>query len=200
MAERAEWRHGLESRLERLTSGASGNAKLNVEIMASCGHINLRGDPNDTAFANAVQVVLQQPLPLEPNTVGGGSHRLYWLGPDEWLLSSPRDGIPALLAKLEDALQGIHAAANDLSGGLVQLRLRGSCVRDILAAGCPLDLGAASIPGGRCAQTGLAKAGALLCPVEDGAFDVLVRRSFADYLLSWLAAIAGGRGLSATTA
>jgi sarcosine oxidase gamma subunit len=56
-------------------------------------------------------------------------------------------------------------------------------------------------------QTGLARAAVLLAPLgdpdasgsEDG-MDLVVRLSFADYLLDWLAAMAGERGLAAAVA
>jgi hypothetical protein len=72
-------------------------------------------------------------------------------------------------------------------------------------------LSALSTPGafapGRCAQTGLARAAVLLAPLgdpdasgsEDG-MDLVVCQSFADYLLDWLAAMAGERGLAAAVA
>jgi sarcosine oxidase subunit gamma len=199
MSERSV-RHGLESCLERLEClerAISGDPQLQIEIIASRGHVNLRGDPDNAAIADAVRTVLGQRLPVKPNTVSDGDPRLYWLGPDEWLLSAPRDGIPALVADLEDALQGLSAAVNDLSGGLVLLRLHGAIARDVLAAGCPLDLRAEAFPPGSCAQSALAKAGVLLSPADEASFDIVVRSSFADYLVNWLATVAGERGVSA---
>jgi sarcosine oxidase subunit gamma len=169
--------------------------------MASQGQLNLRGDPDDPAFVEAVERVLEQSLPRTPNTVSAGDHRVFWLGPDEWLLCAPRSGLPALLAELERALQGLHAAVNVLGGGQVLLRLQGAACREVLAAGCTLDLHPAKFAPGQCAQTGLAKAAVLLAPLggaggEEG-MDVFVRLSYADYLLDWLAAMAGGHGLAA---
>jgi len=208
MAERPTRRHGLETVLERLqTRGADEarpGAQLRVTVMASLGHVNLRGHPGDARFVEAVERVLQQPLPLAPNTVSGGAHRVYWLGPDEWLLSTHRAGLRSLLAELQAAVQGLHAAVNDLGGGQVLLRLRGAPCREILAAGCTLDLHPAVFVPGRCAQTGLAKTAVLLAPLGDpgaagreDAMEVIVRLSFADYLLDWLAAMAGEHGLAA---
>ena len=40
---------------------------------------------------------------------------------------------------------------------------------------------------GQCAQTRLARAGMIVAPLADGrGFEVIIRRSFADYLLRWL--------------
>ena len=52
---------------------------------------------------------------------------------------------------------------------------------------CPLDLHPREFEPGQCAQTRLAKAGMIVSPLADGAgFEVIVRRSFADYLLRFL--------------
>ena len=56
-----------------------------------------------------------------------------------------------------------------------------------LATDCPLDLHAREFKVGQCAQTRLARAGMTLSPLADGSgFEVIIRRSFADYLLLWL--------------
>jgi sarcosine oxidase subunit gamma len=197
MAEVGSVRHGLEARIERLAARAGGENALQVAVMASTGHANLRGRRGDARFVEAVESVLGQSLPLEPNTVSEGRRRLFWLGPDEWLLSASRDELPELLGRLEEAVKGLHAAVNDLSDGQILLRLSGRAAGDVLAAGCTLDLHPDAFPPGRCAQTGLGNAAVLVCPLDSpGSFDLLVRRSFADYLLHWLARVSGSRGLS----
>lgn len=197
MAERIERRHGLEPRLERLRTGVKEDPALAIEVMASLAHVNLRGNPGDARFVDAVESVLKQPLPLEPNTVSTGGHRLCWLGPDEWLLTTPHSGLAPLLGELRRLLDGLDAALNDIGGGQVLLRLRGDIRFEVLAAGCTLDLHPSLFAPGHCAQTSLAKAGVLLCPVAgEGGIDVIVRRSYSDYLLQWLVEVAGERGVS----
>lgn len=207
MTEFGTRRHGLEAALERLQADAPEEAgraaRLRVTVMASLAHLNLRGDPANPRFVEAVEGVLQQPLPLAPNTVSDGDHRIFWLGPDEWLVSTPRAGLAALAAGLDSALEGLHAAVNDLGGGQVLLRLHGGACREVLAAGCTLDLDPAVFAVGRCAQTGLARAAVLLTPLGDPdasgreeGMDLFVRLSFADYLLDWLATMAGEGGLA----
>jgi sarcosine oxidase subunit gamma len=196
MVDSSNSRHGLEARVERLRASRTKAAALDVAVLASVGHVNLRGRPDDEGFRRGVESVLQQPLPLEPNTVSGRTHRLFWLGPDEWLLVVARGEVSELVCRLEDALRDRHAAVNDLSGGQVMLRLAGPSASEVLAAGCALDLQPASFPPGRCAQTGLAKAAVLLCPLPAGAgFELVVRRTLADYLLGWLERVVGSRGL-----
>ena len=151
------------------------------------GHINLRGNVSDSAFAAAVAQALGAELPIAPNTVVvAPKARTYWLGPDEWLLVTPARDEAALAGALRQALAGVHCAITEVSGGQVVIELQGAQARALLAKECPLDLEGPELVPGRCAQTRLAKAGVLLRPLEGGAMELIVRRSFADYLWTWL--------------
>ena len=75
----------------------------------------------------------------------------------------------------------------DNSSGLTMLHITGERAGELLATDCPLDLHPRAFAPGQCAQTRLAKAGMILSPLADSAgFEVIIRRSFADYLLLWL--------------
>lgn len=145
---------------------------------------NLRGDPADRRFVDAVTGALGCAPPLVPNTVAeGGACRILWLGPDEWLVVGHADGE----AVLREALAGLHAAATDVTGNRTVLALRGAAAREVLAKGCPLDLHPRLFGPGRCAQTLLAKAQIIL-EQRDGApgYHLFVRPSFARYVADWL--------------
>ncbi|MDT8320326.1 MAG: sarcosine oxidase subunit gamma family protein [Xanthomonadales bacterium] len=195
MSETLSRRHGLES-FVATTGQASGQAALKIEIMTSLTHINLRGDPADPEFADAVQAVLGQKLPTAPNTVTTGAHRALWLGPDEWLILT-NEPAGDLAGQLAAALNGQYAAVNEVSGGQILLRLRGPLVRELLSAGCTLDFHPRAFRTDSCAQSGLAKANVLICAVDElPTFDIVVRRSFAEYLLRWIRSLAGEQGSS----
>ena len=56
------------------------------------GHLNLRGDSSDGAFADGVERALGLSLPVQPNAVSyGDGKQALWLGPDEWLIVTPPD-------------------------------------------------------------------------------------------------------------
>jgi len=163
------------------------DAFLKLEILQDIGHLNLRGDAADQSFLDAAKAVAGSPLPLVPNTVVYGDQQTCWLGPDEWLLVMPADNVDSTMLALEEALPGQHASINDLSGAQLTIRLTGEKVREMLAKGCTLDLYPSVFRAGGCAQTGLAKANVLIVAHEDGpGVDLVVRRSFSDYLLHWL--------------
>lgn len=160
---------------------------VKLERLSDRGYLNLRGNPDDRTFIDAVQRVTGIKLPVTPNTVESADVRACWLGPDEWLLVGAGGDIEQTLASLNEALMDQVAAVNDLSGGMVSYCLSGEFAPDLLATGCTLDLNPAVFRPGCCAQTGLAKAAVLLSKRErDGAYEILVRRSFADYLWRWL--------------
>lgn len=151
------------------------------------GHINLHGDAADPRFAAAVADVLGAALPPTPNTVSVARQAVaWWLGPDEWLLVTPPEREVALARSLREALGGLFSAVTEVGSGQTAIVLRGAAARELLARECPLDLGAPSFVPGACAQTRLAKAAVLLRPLPGDALEMIVRRSFADYVWTWL--------------
>ena len=92
-----------------------------------------------------------------------------------------------LQQQLLQALDNVFCAVVDNSSGLTTLHITGDNAAALLATDCPLDLHPQVFKVGQCAQTRLAKAGMTLSPLPDNAgFEVIIRRSFADYLLLWL--------------
>jgi sarcosine oxidase subunit gamma len=153
--------------------------------------VNLRGDAGDAPFLAAVEGVLDMGLPVDPNTIAeGGDVTACWMGPDEWLLVLRPGAQTRCVTDLREALGEHHASAVDTTGGYTLVNVSGPRRRELLAKGCTLDLHPGSFFPGQCAQTNLGKAGVLLIPRGDPSdaqsFDVIVRRSFADYLGLWL--------------
>ena len=163
------------------------------------GHINLRGDPNEPAFLQAVAEVLGSELPLTPNTVAiSDKLTAFWLGPNEWLLLMPSEQQEPIIEQLRAALAGVFAAVTDISSGQTVITLSGQCIRAVLAKGCTLDLHPQIFQVGQCAQTLVAKTGALLWPCDEAGINIIVRRSFADYLWTWLIDAADEYGFAVT--
>jgi sarcosine oxidase subunit gamma len=185
----------------RTTGGAVSLAE--VPFLAQ---VNLRLDPKGPA-ADAVAVELGVPLPTEAGTSArSGGVTVAWLGPDEWLVLGPPDAEGDLEARLRSAVGTAHASVVDVSAQRTTLLVAGPRARDLLALGCALDLHPRSFGEGGCAQTMLARAQVALLrrdpadgdgggrgaagpapqPRDAPAFWVLVRASFASYLVDWL--------------
>jgi len=183
MTEALERQHGLESRIGNWPADNG----IALTVRDDLGHINLRGNPQDAAFTKAAVKVLGQPLPTAPNTVSEGKLTIFWLGPDEWLVLAPHADTARLVSDLESSLRGHSHALNVVSGGQLAITLDGERVRDVLARGCTLDFHPKVFGYGQCAQSGLAKTSVLIATSKSTEEMLLVvRRSFSDYLLTWL--------------
>ena len=164
-----------------------GNAPR-IEEKPFLGYLNLRARNNNTGFLAATLKVLGCEPPTAANTViESGDYRIYWLGPDEWLVVTPTGQQDQVKTELLASLDGVFCAVVDNSSGLTMLHVTGDNAAALLATDCPFDLHPRQFKHGQCAQTRLAKAGMTISPLADGAgFEVIIRRSFADYLLLWL--------------
>jgi sarcosine oxidase subunit gamma len=164
-----------------------GNAPR-IEEKPFLGYLNLRARDNNTGFLAATLKVLGCEPPTAANTViESGDYRIYWLGPDEWLVVTPAGQQDQVKTELLASLDGVFFAVVDNSSGLTMLHVTGDNAAALLATDCPFDLHPREFKPGQCAQTRLAKAGMTISPLADGAgFEVIIRRSFADYLLLWL--------------
>jgi sarcosine oxidase subunit gamma len=178
--------------VERITperkAASPADAGVTLRERPFLGCVNLRGNPEDARFVDAVQGVLGVAPPTEPNTVAeNGDITVFWLAPTEWFVRTGAGGERDLITRLEEALSGQHVATNDVTGNFTTVELSGPHARDVLEKGCTLDLHPRAFASGQCAQTLLSHAGILIRPLEDGqAFELVVRRSFADYTFVWL--------------
>lgn len=186
---------------ERTGTRPTGGGGIDLFERAFMGHLNLRGDTADQTFLDAVQAAVGFGLPIEPNTVTeGGEFAALWLGPNEWLILTPSGRETALAGALRDSLGEVLSSVVDVSGGQTVLNLRGPHVRNLLAKGCTLDLHPRVFGPGRCAQSLVAKANVTVRQLDESpSFDLIVRRSFAEYLAIWIEDAAQEYGLAAMT-
>ena len=177
-----------ESPLVQIEIGEPRGNAPRIEEKPFLGYLNLRGRSDNTAFLAATLKVLGCEPPTEVNTVvESGANRIYWLGPDEWLVITPAAEQVKLQQDLQAALAGVFASVVDNSSGLTMIHVSGENAAALLATDCPFDLHPREFKPGQCAQTRIAKTGMTISPLADGSgFEVIFRRSFADYLLLWL--------------
>lgn len=151
------------------------------------GHLNLRGNPADQAFTETVAKVLGVALPLQANTSAEiDSTRIFWLAPDEWLLLVAAGTQDQVEADLRSALMGQHFAITDISSGQTLVNLAGAKLDELMMKSTVYDCHSSHFPVGKVVQTTFAKTGATICKCNDGSFDLVIRRSFADYFFLWL--------------
>ena len=145
--------------------------------------VNLRGDPTDAGFVQAVSDAIGLPL---PNGAGdcpsNGSRRIVWAGPDDWFVIGEPGAQDAIAQALRQAAGARHHAVTDVSSGYVVLGLAGPSAREVLAQGCPLDLHPRVLAVGSSTGTHFFKAAVWLWRTGEDAFELLVRSSFAGYV------------------
>ena len=166
------------------------HSSLTIREVVPAAQYNVRCERGDEGFALSLTENLKMAFPLKPCTYRYDSQsQLYWLGPDEWLLVSAIK--LNFLEKMSLNSSRAHVAITDLSGGQIVLNLSGavSSVEAVLKKSSVYDFGAwmdADQGFGRCVRTTFAKTSALIANRSDQSFDVIVRRSFADYVVRWL--------------
>ncbi len=183
--------------MRRENAGAqNANCGVLLREAALLGHLTLRGNPDNELFLKGVEEVLGVKLPTEPcSSEAAGQTCVYWLGPTEWLVIVEGGTEADVEARLRQTLHG-HFAVVDVSGGQTLINLSGEGVEGVLKKSSGYDFHPGHFGPGRCVQTTFAKATALVSKKTDGSFDLVVRRSFADYLFSWIADAAAEYGFA----
>ncbi len=161
------------------------------------GHINIKGNALDDEFQAAVNKAFGVGLPGEPlSFTSRDKVTIYWLAPDEWLAIVDY----SQLATKQHAFLGHyagHCSVVDVSGGQTLLLLSGDAVQQLLQKACVYDVHPDCFPVGKCVQTNFAKATALIAKRSAQQYELVIRRSFADYIYYWLADAACEYGFSA---
>lgn len=172
MAERAAVPNGLGL-------GVPGPDPIAIDPLPLRGKLLLRGGEDVVAAAGGV---LGHPLPTAPLTsIDKEGRTALWLGPDEWLLLCSPDGTDELGDALRRTLAGSFHAIVDVTERFVGFVTAGPRMRDMLAAGCPIDLHPRAFEPGSVVRTLLGKVDVILWSTGGDSFTILVGRSFAPY-------------------
>lgn len=191
---------GAESPLHPFLRQQAGPRPANAGVLlaerACRGHLALRGDGRAGDFRDAVARAtgLELPAALHRFTARA-EDRIFAIGPDEWLVILRGGAEGEVERRLRAELTG-HFSVVDVSGGQTLLNLSGECAGTVLKKSCVYDFHPRDFPPGRCAQTVFAAATALVAANADGSFDLVVRRSYADYVAQWIAAAGAEHGIA----
>ena len=173
------------AQLEQLI-GQSSTGGIVLHEKKLLGHLNLRGNCADVDFLAGVQATLGLALPITPcSSALSEDTQIMWLAPDEWLIIVASGTEFEVEQKLRSALKG-HFAVSDISGAQTLLELRGRNVIDLMKKSTGYDLHLESFPVGKVVGTTFAKAGAHILRVSEDKFQLVVRRSFSDYVWLWI--------------
>ena len=171
--------------LADITDQSNADAGVVFSEAGLLGHLTLRCEPSSPLIAVA-QSILGIALPLSPLTsVEQGDLVVRWIAPDEWLISLPNGQVFDLETRFRGEMNGHHSLVNG-SGGMTVYKLRGNHVVDMLKKSTPVDLHDSEFPVGKVVSTVFAKAGAVIRRTGESEFELVVRRSFADYIWLWI--------------
>lgn len=153
---------------------------------ALMGLITLRLNAENADQLGAAEKALGVALPTQPLTsVFEGDVSVRWISPDEWLVVVP--GLKAFEVEtaLHAELSGHYQVVN-ISGGWTIYKLSGANVVDVLKKSTIVDVHPSKFPVGKVVTTTFAKSGAIIRRSGESEFELVVRRSFADYLWLWI--------------
>lgn len=169
--------------------GGPAAAGVTLAEQAHRGKLILRGNGGDRSFARAVQTALGVAPPTEPNRVAvGGEASLLWMRPTEWMALLPAGTEDEAAARLGTALADQSAAVVDVSDQFALLRLAGAKARVVMAKGCAIDLHPRVFGPGCAAQSHIGRIAVLFHQTDETpTYEILARRSLADYLWTYLA-------------
>ena len=182
--------------LASLVGKGRKNAGVTLREKKFLGHLTLRGDGHDPAFAGAVHKALGLELPVALTVVANGEMSLQWMGPDEYLLIVPGGQEFVVEQKLRDALDGQHVQVVNVSGGQTLLELRGPNVRDVLMKSTSYDVHPNNFPVGKAVGTVFAKSQLVIRRTAEETWELMIRRSFSDYWWLWLQDASAEYGLA----
>jgi sarcosine oxidase subunit gamma len=172
--------------LDQLLGKGPAEAGVALRDKKLLGHLVLRGDAKDPAFAGGVHKALGLELPAALTLVANGETSLQWLAPDEWLLIVPSGTEFTVEQTLRAALDGQHFSIVNVSGGQTLLELTGPKVREVLMKSTSYDVHPSNFPVGKAVGTHFAKSQLVIRHTGEDTWELLVRRSFADYIWLWL--------------
>ena len=153
----------------------------------SLGLLTLRCRP-DAEQAASIESILGLALPTEPLTSvssADGELTIFWISPDEWLLQVPQDKAFELETRFFAEVSG-HVSLVNVSGGNTVFELSGNQVVNVLKKSTPIDFHDSEFPVSKVVSSVFAKSGATICRTAEQSYQLIVRRSFADYLWLWL--------------
>ncbi|TDO99807.1 sarcosine oxidase subunit gamma [Marinomonas balearica] len=150
------------------------------------GFLTLRLNPENKDLLASANAVLGLELPTKPlSSVTEGATTARWMSPDEWLISVPGEAAFDLETAFQEKVDGHFSLVNS-SGGVTTLVVSGEHVVEMLKKSVPYDFHISEFPAGKVVSTLFAKSSAVIRRLDEQAFELIIRRSFADYIWLWI--------------
>jgi sarcosine oxidase subunit gamma len=171
--------------LASMASKGPTEGGIQVQERQQLGHLVLRGSLESSAFVKGFAEVMGFALPEPLQSAEAGEASVRWISPDEWLLIVPGAEAFGLEQRLREQIDG-HVAIVNVSGGQTVLMLTGKDAVNVLKKSTGYDFHASQFPVGKVVSTTFAKAQAVIRRTGEQSWELVIRRSFADYIWLWL--------------
>ncbi|WP_084332615.1 sarcosine oxidase subunit gamma [Marinobacterium jannaschii] len=171
--------------LETVAKKGPKQGGVYLQELKLLGHLVLRGSVDNAEFMSGAEKVLGVALPSALQSAEAGDLSVRWISPDEWLVIVPGAKAFKLERELRDAMGG-HFAIVNVSGGQTVLTLSGPNAEEVLKKTTPYDVHPSNFPVGKVITSTFSKTQAVIRRTGDESFELVIRRSFADYAWLWL--------------
>lgn len=192
--------------LEKLSVRTGNTAGLGFCEMPVTGLLVLRAQSDKPALQSALKSTLDLDLPdtLQCSSKAGETNAqsvcVRWVAPDEWMLSCAVDDAFDVETHLRTSINDASVAIVNVTGGYTTFRLSGAHANDVLRKSTGYDVHPSNLMAGKVVNTVFAKAQVTLRCIDINDYEILVRRSFADYLWHWIQVASREYGLSVSVA
>ena len=171
--------------LQAIATHQVDNAGVVFKEMPVTGLLTIRAKADNASLATALKSILSLEVPSTLQSSSNGDYCLRWMSPDEWLLSAPIGELFDIENKLREALTATVALVN-VSGGYTLVELSGDQVLNLLKKSTHYDCHPRNLSVGKVVNTSFAKSQVTLRCLAELHYELVVRRSFADYTWLWL--------------
>lgn len=164
---------------------ASGHGIIFCELPVT-GLLIIRTKQGHDALKTALKSTLKMSLPRSLQSDSTPAYCIRWIAPDEWMLTCPIEEAFDIETNVRSAFGDHSLSIVNASGGFTVMRLSGENANALLKKSTAYDVHPSNFPAGKVVNTVLAKAQVTLRCVADDEYELIVRRSFADYLWHWI--------------
>lgn len=166
---------------------SAGNASIvTVRRLDPGGMIMIRGDLADGRLDATLSEITGKGTPSTREINLSGDRASAWMSPDELLLFVPGASVRPTLEQLNEAMEGKHFLAVEVSSLRAMFEIEGLGARDVLAKGTPADVSPNALPVGLFCRSRLGQVQAAFWTIGEGVFRIVCRRSEAGYVEGWL--------------
>jgi len=164
---------------------SAGNEYYTLEEKAF-GHLVIRASFDDKKLLTAIKSVTGLKLPTKAlSSTENKDYMMNWISSDEVVLLVPEKTEFEVETKLRELMTGYFAIAN-VTGGQTVLELSGERAETILKKSTSYDISPSNFPIGKVVTTVFAKSQAVIRRTGDNSFQLIIRRSFSDYVWKWI--------------